>query len=840
MAVRRCAVLLALVVTGAHAQPASQPADPRRVAIAISGGVSLGSWEAGLNWGLVRYMRARGDHRLVSVSGASAGNVNSVLTAMSWCEAAGPDGQLPGRPTDNVFYKTWVHVGLESLLPTGDAHDAHDVECLPIDGVDRNVSVRAALAGLDHPDDYLREVSSVLRPDELVCRGVELASLLREPRYRDCEVPLAFTVTRARPGTLSLSMGIDVETQRYSVLLSASAKAGGPLEIRPYAPPDYPREDWETSPAVGLSLHPVTLADGRVPELAFLDYMRASAAFPIAFPPVLIEHCAERCGYEQTGDGASRFGGRCGAGKRVCREPFVDGGVFDNVPLGLAVTQAERLGAMRWQMRGDGTYLPQRGAPPTYLYLDPTQVRGRPEMPRAEPESFGCRASPDAACVGLGHLTAFGLNFVETARQYELQWVGRTLDFGGGGRSLVVSSRHPRIAGRYWGSYGAFIDAPLRRYDYCAGLYDAMVLAARELCVERDDRDKCVVDELPGIAADLGLYDPLEAVTLDVVQRLASHEQKLPVSWKDGRTVAPSACARQAGATCCPPCTDAEDAGCAAKRQMCIVHQALEGPGGGDLEALRERLETLGYEAEGREAQAMMGDLAHWQAALAGKVTRRLAAVERADRNPGGERVFEGLEFWLRTHFDVRGPWSWDLDPSTVPDDDDEPGGMFAHWLLPYSVSGSLRSTGILVDLWEPTWRLGTSAASMAFVFSPWLRQGAGENHGSFALVTGLDRVAWPLLGQLRLGPAAFWRYEDERAPGNNTCLLNDRFCFGLRAQLGLLWNKLRLTGGLTRFGVGCDASHLFDEPDAGCADVFLTLGVADVNGMLYWLARIF
>jgi len=823
----------------------AQPTRPKPVALAISGGVSLGSWEAGLNWGLVRHMRVGGNHHLAAVSGASAGNINAILTAMAWCEADGPDGKPRGRATDNPFYRTWVHVGLEALLPTDDEAPPHEVQCVAYDHRDRNVAVRIALEGLDHPDDYLRTISSVLRPDELMCRGVELGALLRSPRYRSCSVPISFTVTRARPGTLQVAPGVTVATQRFSVLLEAASTRGGPLRLLPYAPPDHPRSDWESSPAVGLSLRPVTLPDGRVPELAFIDYMRASSAFPIAFPPVLLEHCAESCAYEQPADQTSRFGGHCASGQRLCREPFLDGGVFDNVPLGLAVTQTERLRPMQWRMRGDGggSVGRTRGAePPRYIYLDPTQIRGRPDPGPTQPSVFGCLMDRDSDCVGLGHLTAFGLNFIDTARQYELQWVGRTLSFRdpdtqGPGRALVLSSRHPRISGRYWGNYGGFIDEPLRRFDYCAGIYDAMVLIGREQCAGASDQALCAAEKLPTIAADLGLYDPSEAVALDIVQRLASHEQTRPITWRDGRTIEPSECARRPGAECCPPCQDTDPV-CEQKRQMCIVHQALEGPG--DIAALRTRLVSLGYTAEGSEAKAMLADLDGWQADLGRRITRRLAAVERHDRNVGGERLFEGLEFYSLTNYDVRGPWAFDADPSTIPADDDDLGATLAHLLLPHALSGSVRSSGLLIDLWEPTLRLWDSHASTSLVLSPWLRQGAGHNYGSFSLVTGLDRVAWPLLGQLRLGPGGFVRYDEGTPPPANACAFDDRLCLGFRVQLGLLWDKIRVTGGLTRFGPACEARHLFDEPDAGCADVFLTLGVSDVRGMLYWLARIF
>ena len=53
-----------------------------RVAITISGGVSLGSYEAGLTWGFIRYLRASdAAPDLAAVTGASAGAANALMAA---------------------------------------------------------------------------------------------------------------------------------------------------------------------------------------------------------------------------------------------------------------------------------------------------------------------------------------------------------------------------------------------------------------------------------------------------------------------------------------------------------------------------------------------------------------------------------------------------------------------------------------------------------------------------------------------------------------------------------------------------------------------------------------
>src|SRR5438067_5307588 len=97
-------VLSAFALLAAPALAAAPGGDrvEDRFALTISGGVSLGAYEAGLNWALVRFMRLRelefkaDDPRaflrsrgpeLVAVTGASAGSINALLAAPLWCEA---------------------------------------------------------------------------------------------------------------------------------------------------------------------------------------------------------------------------------------------------------------------------------------------------------------------------------------------------------------------------------------------------------------------------------------------------------------------------------------------------------------------------------------------------------------------------------------------------------------------------------------------------------------------------------------------------------------------------------------------------------------------------------
>src|SRR5690348_2763281 len=90
--------------------------------LTLSGGVSLGSYEAGLNWALVRALRAqmsemllRRQPRLVGVTGASAGSINALLVAALYCQT--DESAARSSIDDNLLRSAWLHVGLDALLP---------------------------------------------------------------------------------------------------------------------------------------------------------------------------------------------------------------------------------------------------------------------------------------------------------------------------------------------------------------------------------------------------------------------------------------------------------------------------------------------------------------------------------------------------------------------------------------------------------------------------------------------------------------------------------------------------------------------------------------------------
>jgi predicted acylesterase/phospholipase RssA len=59
--------------------------------LVISGGISLGAYEAGYNWALLKYMAYLKhnskdiDINMRSIAGASAGAINTLMSSIAWC-----------------------------------------------------------------------------------------------------------------------------------------------------------------------------------------------------------------------------------------------------------------------------------------------------------------------------------------------------------------------------------------------------------------------------------------------------------------------------------------------------------------------------------------------------------------------------------------------------------------------------------------------------------------------------------------------------------------------------------------------------------------------------------
>jgi len=322
---------------------AAAPSPPRgRVALTISGGVSLGNYEAGLTWAIIRYLRVAANRtELAAVTGASAGATNAFLAAAMWCE----DESADADPDSNLFHDLWAPVGLQELLPERSSAFS------PGDALLSSIPLEESLARLR--------------------AGLERSGVRFRP---GCTVPIGFTVTRDRPQDRQVS-GLRAGTQRFVVPWRFEVDATGrPGLIR------NPLSSTRESADAQLFLGESASGSGIGFEQA-TGVLLASGAFPFAFRSRELCDCAASCPEENVvldgicegpGAGAHIGGLSCNsflpAGSRqLCRRRYIDGGVFDNAPVGLAVELAEQANPR-----------PRPFVPTTFIVVDPDHRRLAP------------------------------------------------------------------------------------------------------------------------------------------------------------------------------------------------------------------------------------------------------------------------------------------------------------------------------------------------------------------------------------------------------------------------------------------------------------------------------
>jgi predicted acylesterase/phospholipase RssA len=404
------------------------------VYLTISGGVAAGSYQSGVNWGLLRVIRLSSDSGwrfnhgfqrplvLGGMAGASAGSINALLTAMEYCAADDrPD------PRQSLFWRLWIPTGFTSLL-----------------GADKVPAGRSSDGGVF---------------DRRVMRDVYLQALIdfgaRERFRSGCEVPLGLTVTRLIPAREHVLGGQTATPIRAPVTRHAATfalRADDPqllrhqsVSFRDFAPD-------ATSAHFG---HRIWIASEDPRALSIEDVyplLAASSAFPLAFSPVTLQ-------YSREPDCRPR---RCSE----VRATFVDGGAFDNNPVDLVI------GLRRYRAAR-----PPAGVDSTrslVVFIDPDERRGPPDPVPHE----------QLARSGLLGLMDLASGFLSAGRSYELASLRKLVDLNPDAYALDLnpirtSDRRFAIVGSELGAFAAFLGKPYREFDFYVGVYDGLYAAAR-------------------------------------------------------------------------------------------------------------------------------------------------------------------------------------------------------------------------------------------------------------------------------------------------------------------------------------------------------------------------
>jgi len=468
-------------------QTASGSEETRSVTITLSGGVSKGSYQAGLNYGLLYLMRwinannndlsklfgversAPPTFDLMAVTGASAGNINALLSAISWCDRT----LLRQRVDESLFWDIWIPVGIEQLFPE---HPPDEEEAVPSEHRSDFVFIR------DFFDKRLfPRLNSSLNPSARIPHEVPSDSGTATPSV-GCSVPFGITLTGTELHELKLAKNLPVPTMRYASLgtLQAVHPDSSRLEFRPY--PFGKSIDVVQFGALALPAY----NEGQYAR-EWMEFSIAASAFPVAFAPVRLNYRSEPWSDPQD----------------VKNEGwFFDGGVFDNNPLDLAqrLSDVRRVEAKlsTESTTTDSTIFE------TYEEIAPLQDQrnfftssGKPYDPRLQkvwnyyidpdwrrPERLKSlnevRNKAQEKRTSLQVYETFIQNVFKAARRYELETLARDLNPSQRER-VVVSDRAPAITGESYYSFGAFFSRMFREYDFYAGLYDAGAFMAQQL-----------------------------------------------------------------------------------------------------------------------------------------------------------------------------------------------------------------------------------------------------------------------------------------------------------------------------------------------------------------------
>lgn len=369
--------------------------------LVISGGISLGAYEAGYNWALLKYMThlkhysTQTDINMLSIAGASAGAINTLMSSMAWCRSR-ESLDINNTIEDNLFYTMWTEVDFEDLF-------------IHRDGV---VDVN--------------NTTSLFSRIKIEEQASKIIDQMHRPLYaKECSLPFGFAVTRVQPKQVDIN-GIKINNKLFQIPITLKVHDDGSAYV-------VDNKNIKRDNIIHLS------KSGLISDNAMKKAMFASSAFPIAFEQVTLDYI-----YKGEQESAK----------------FLDGGVFDNIPLDLAIRLANDKSS-------------------DYIFMDPGNMR-RAFLKMTRENVDEPEVSPINSAIEL-------LMDIFSASESSVLYNTLAEHFEDSDKEIHLSDRYFPLTGKLLEHFGAFLDRGFRDYDYFVGVYGAIVNSATYACKGKDE-----------------------------------------------------------------------------------------------------------------------------------------------------------------------------------------------------------------------------------------------------------------------------------------------------------------------------------------------------------------
>jgi len=427
--------------------------DAYSFSFAIKGGISLGSYESGMNWFFIEKLRLQSQRLrdqgqdgniLKVITGASAGGINAIVSAIRFCQQDRVAAQT-AAVKENLFYQVW-DVELAKLLP----------EVKPEAPPKATVSTEFGFDdqyGVFHRDALLESLRAVLKAME-------------NNNFRaGCSTHIALPITLLKDhGQTSPSHNDQPPTLRYAVPLKVSVDQYSHIHFSNFAKAGSASKDsYADFHKLDDFMYLPESSDGTVAYTEVLKLALASSAFPLAFAPMKLHTCVpDRRGY---------------CDQKPVERTFIDGGSLDNSPIGLAS-----------KLSG---YVNKTQAKPTktmVIYLNPAHQSAalsawlkKPGKDQNIPKAIEPSGLQNYAGF-LGDLLNYGMN-----AQY-----ASSIRTGG---TPPMPPRHYMLTADHLLHFGAFTLKSFREFDFYVGMYDAYS-AYQQVCGHDDSMPDCTAQPI--------------------------------------------------------------------------------------------------------------------------------------------------------------------------------------------------------------------------------------------------------------------------------------------------------------------------------------------------------